>query len=183
MGWYYSHHATKGDLIAELISESVGPEWTRKTIANSVRGAVLWTVNQMSNSTTGETRLFIGCDLLEKNGEWGHKPMCEDDGPYYFSCPLKYLDMVPERNAEWRQKVREHHARRGRRFSVGQQVALIGCTIPWVRITSANPLQGEYQGTRYRLNRGVLGEVMQEPDGQDMAIHYKPTTLQAHTGI
>ena len=100
-----------------------------------------------------------------------------------YSCPLKYLDMVPERNAEWRQKVREHHARRGRRFSVGQQVALIGCTIPWVRIISTNPLQGEYQGTRYRLNRAVLGEVMQEPDGQDMAIHYKPTTQQAHTGI
>ena len=188
MGWYYSHHATKEELINELVSESVGPEWTRKVIAKSVRGSVLWTVNQMSNSTTGENRLFIGCDLLEKSGPWwGHKPMCEGDGPYYYSCPLKYLSMVPEQNAEWRRIVREHHARRTRRFSVGQQVELIGCTIPWVRITSANPLQGEYQGMRYRLNRGILGEIMQEPeqapDGQNLAAYCKPMNDQPQPGI
>ena len=113
--------------------------------------------------------------------------MCEGDGPYYYSCPLKYLSMVPEQNAEWRRIVREHHARRTRRFSVGQQVELVGCTIPWVRITSTNPLQGEYQGTRYRIARGILGEIMQEPeqapDGQNLAAYCKPMNDQPQPGI
>lgn len=183
MGWLY-RKCSKQDLINDLLADDFGPEWERKVLAHAVRGNVLWTVNQISNRNTGGSDTFIGCDLLQKDGEWwGYKGMDESMGPCYYTCPLKYLSLAPERNPQWRQKVREHHARRGRRFSVGQQVALIGCTIPWVRIISVNPLQGEYQGTRYRLNRAVLGEVMQEPDGQDMAIHYKPTTQQAHTGI
>jgi hypothetical protein len=169
MGWFFSN-ASKSDLIKELISESAGADWTRTTIAHAVRGTVLWTVNQMSRLDGSETRLFIGCDLMQKSGEyWGHKPLCEEDGPYYYSCPLKYLDMVPVQNAEWREKVREYHARRTRRFSVGQRVAVIGCTVPWVRITGTNPLTGEYAGVHYNLKRSLLGEVLQDaeaPDGQ-----------------
>jgi hypothetical protein len=169
MGWYFSN-ASKSDLIKELTSESIGAEWTRTTIAHAVRGSVLWTINQMSHLNGQETRLFIGCDLMQKyGGYWGHKPLCEEDGPYYYSCPLKYLDMVPVQNADWRVKVREYHARRTRQFETGQRVEVIGCTVPWVRITSANPLTGEYAGVRYNLKRSLLGEVLQDaevPDGQ-----------------
>ncbi|MGK2927659.1 MAG: hypothetical protein ACSLE2_18755 [Lysobacterales bacterium] len=169
MGWYFSN-ASKSDLIKELTSESIGAEWTRTTIAHAVRGSVLWTVNQVSRLNGQESRLFIGCDLLQKSGGyWGHKPLSEEDGPYYYSCPLKYLDMVPVQNADWRVKVREYHARRTRQFETGQRVEVIGCTVPWVRITSANPLTGEYAGVRYNLKRSLLGEVLQDaevPDGQ-----------------
>ena len=54
-------------------------------------------------------------------------------------------------------------------IQVGQRVEVIGCTVPWVRITSTNPLTGEYAGVRYNLKRSLLGEVLQDaeaPDGQ-----------------
>jgi hypothetical protein len=45
--------------------------------------------------------------------------MDESVFPYYFSCPLKYLEMVPLEqyggNAEWRKGVQEYHAEKRRR--------------------------------------------------------------------
>lgn len=183
MGWFFSQNDSKADLIKSLVSPSAGAEWTRTTIAHAVRGSVLWTVNQISDGS--ETRVFIGCDLMEKNGEyWGHKPLCEEDGPYYYSCPLKYLSMAPEQNAEWREKVRKYHNQRARRFSVGQRVAVIGCTIPWVRITGTNPLTGEYGGVHYNLKRSLLGEILQDaeaPDGQFLTGSAKSSDRQEKT--
>ena len=46
----------------------------------------------------------------------GIKDMEETAHPYYYSCPLKYLNMVPiDRfggNAKWREEVIAHHQRR-----------------------------------------------------------------------
>ena len=45
---------------------------------------------------------------------WGYKDLDEAMFPYYFSCPLKYLDMVPIEiyggHPEWRERVRAYHA-------------------------------------------------------------------------
>ena len=186
MGWFFSN-ASKSDLIKELTSESAGADWKRTTIAHAVRGSVLWTVNQMSRLNGQETRLFIGCDLMQKSGGyWGHKPLCEEDGPYYYSCPLKYLDMVPVQNADWREKVREYHGRRTRQFAIGQWVAVIGCTIPWVRITGTSPLTGEYGGGNYNLKRSLLGDILQDaeaPDGHFLATPAKSSDWQENAVI
>ena len=32
--------------------------------------------------------------------------------PYYYTCPLSYLDLAPEQSADWRAGVRAYHARR-----------------------------------------------------------------------
>jgi hypothetical protein len=32
--------------------------------------------------------------------------------PYYYSCPLSYLDLAPEQSADWRAGVRAYHVRR-----------------------------------------------------------------------
>jgi hypothetical protein len=61
-------------------------------------------------------RRYIGCHLLESSGgEWGYKSLDESVHPYYYSCPLRYLDMAPVRSSEWREGVRAYHA--GRRKS------------------------------------------------------------------
>lgn len=61
------------------------------------------------------TERWIGCDLLEyskRDEGWGYKDMDESMHPYYYSCPLSYLDMVPVVGSEeWRQGVREYHQR------------------------------------------------------------------------
>ena len=67
----------------------------------------------------GESTAFIRCDLLQGSGnDWGHKPLEEAMHPYYYSCPLRYLDMAPEQCRDWRDGVRAHHARRNARKSV-----------------------------------------------------------------
>lgn len=66
---------------------------------------------------TQPTERWIGCDLMrhQKDYGWGYKDLDEICGPYYYSCPLKYLDLVPIEtyggNDEWRENVRQYHAR------------------------------------------------------------------------
>ena len=63
------------------------------------------------------TQRWIACDLLryERDCGWGYKDLDESMHPYFYSCPLKYLDLVPIEqyggNVEWRGFVRSHHAR------------------------------------------------------------------------
>jgi len=61
----------------------------------------------------GESAILIGCHLLESEGhEWGYKSLVEAEHPYYYSCPLRYLDMVPQRCATWRARVHAFHQQR-----------------------------------------------------------------------
>jgi hypothetical protein len=140
MGWYYTKGATKTDIIALLTQEQprqaasrwsnaeqrsvpCGYDFSRKTLHQCVRSSVLWTVEEtIRYKEPVERDLFIGCYLLKGGrGEAGYKPMDESMGPRYCSCPLAYLDMVPEANREWREKVRAYHAERTPRRSPRQQ--------------------------------------------------------------
>ena len=129
MGWLFKPGSTRRELIEERTNG-----WERKApdgmtvrsqcLAHCYRGGVfsgvLWTVWERTFKEDGEqvqpTERWIGCGLLQYSRSdegWGYKDMEEASGPYYFSCPLGYLRMVPEvANEQWRQEVREHHARR-----------------------------------------------------------------------
>ncbi len=128
MGWTYPCGATRKSLI-----ENRTKPWERELndctvkstcLAHCFRGGrfsgVSWAVWERTIERNGvqvePEQCWITCDLIRcDSGEWGYKDMSEACGPFYFSCPLKYLDLVPlERyggNADWRQQVREHHAR------------------------------------------------------------------------
>ena len=133
MGWLFTPGSDRKTLIAER-AES----WER-TLGNSVevksvclahcyRGnsftGVLWSVWERTFANHDgddkyKTQRWIQCDLLRFdrcNDGWGYKDMEESMHPYYYSCPLKYLEMVPidqfGGNEEWRQIVREHHEQR-----------------------------------------------------------------------
>ena len=61
----------------------------------------------------GQSLRYIRCDLLERSGgQWGYKPLDESMHPYYYTCPLSYLDLAPEQSADWRAGVRAFHTRR-----------------------------------------------------------------------
>lgn len=131
MGWLFKSGSTRKQLIAERTSN-----WTREgaesvtvtttCLAHCYRGnvysGVLWATWERTYTKDGEqaqpTERWITCDLLryQKDYGWGYKDMDESMHPYYYSCPLKYLDLVPidiyGGNAEWRDGVRTHHARR-----------------------------------------------------------------------
>ncbi len=153
MGWDFTAGATKQDIIARLTKTTT----TTKTVAQAVRGNVLWTVRETIHPD-GTIARWIGCDLLgaERGFGWGYKDMNEEMGPYYFTCPLKFLDMAPVANAAWRETVRAKAAVRAKKLALGQTVALVGATIPALTITSLRPLLGTYGGQTYRLPRRLI---------------------------
>ena len=131
MGWLFKCGSTRRGLIEERIkgwerTKSDGLLITSRCLAHCYRGGaftgVLWSVWERTFTRIGEvadpTQRWIQCDLLryQRDYGWGYKDMEESCGPYYFSCPLKYLRMVPIEqyggNASWRNEVREYHERR-----------------------------------------------------------------------
>ena len=117
MGTYYPYGATKQDIIKECCEGyNIGTQGTARTIKKCLRGNVLWRVLELYSKPAGIIERIICCDLLSTaNGDWGYKPMDESMGPFYYSCPLSYLDGTRVLNKEWREGVREHHKRNSER--------------------------------------------------------------------
>jgi hypothetical protein len=110
MGWLFKSGCSRRDLIAERTQD-----WERtnaedivvKTtcLAHCYRGGVfsgvLWTVWGRSFTRDGAevqpSERWIGCDLLrcQIGFGWGHKDLDESMHPYFYSCPLKSLDLMP----------------------------------------------------------------------------------------
>jgi hypothetical protein len=115
MGWTYSQSwRSKEELVRYLKSPDRNGEHYQM-IASTVRGNHHWYVARYQKD--GQDITFIGLDLMQSGREdgWGYKPMDESVGPYYYDCPLKFLDMVSEpvgNAAEWRAKVREQHRKK-----------------------------------------------------------------------
>lgn len=165
MGWLFTYNSTKQELIRARTALWETDATCGEILAYCVRGNGLWKVVEVEDRRTDAKERYIALDRLayDKGSRgWGYKDLYESEHPYYYDCPLGYLDMVPVACEGWRALVRAYHARRSRRFEVGQQIGLLDCRIPWARITSVRPLRGEYAGQRYRLRRALLGEVMAE---------------------
>lgn len=168
MGWDFRHGASKADVIKELTKPWERDGRTHRAIARAVRGNVLWTVNEHTDKTSGAATREIGCCLLRKERAygWGYKGMCESMGPYYYTCPLLYLDMVPVANQDWRDEVRRQHMARedqaatAKTLTVGACISLVGATIPEVTIVGKRKRTwiGEYAGRQYRIPVSMIGE-------------------------
>ncbi len=157
MGWSFTPHQSKAGLVRERTAPWETEEARGTTLAHCLRGQCLWKVVEIERD--GAKERYIALDLLAyQGGSWGYKDLYEAMHPYYYNCPLGYLDLAPAECAAWREGVRAYH----RRFTVGQRVQLIRCPIPWVRITRLKPLCGEYGGIVYRLRRADLGELLTE---------------------
>ena len=67
-------------------------------------------VDGVAGLKAGESTYLIRCDLLEgSHNGWGYKGRDESMHPYYYSCPLEYLEIAPDVSPGWRKRVREHH--------------------------------------------------------------------------
>jgi hypothetical protein len=111
---------TRDQLIRELTATEDTERSRIEVIDHSLVGNVLWTVVRVTAKQAGvlglapgESATLIGCHLLESEGrEWGYKSLDEAEHPYYYSCPLRYLDMAPQRCATWRARVHAFHQQR-----------------------------------------------------------------------
>jgi len=121
MGWHSCESWTRKSLITELKQGQDADTFKSKMVVSCYKGGpgrgVLWSVWEVTEK--GLTKFIIACDLLQYNKRygWSYKPMDESMGPCYYSCPMKYLNMVPVVNAGWRAKVLAYHAERQRRPS------------------------------------------------------------------
>lgn len=122
MGWYGTYGTTRKEMIASICKDWEKDGRGVNYIAKQYKGAsfkgVLYVVGQpWSTAFDGlhveniEDR-FITVYLLEFRRDktygdsWAYKGMDESVHPYYYSCPKKYLNMVPTvQNAEWRKSV------------------------------------------------------------------------------
>ena len=100
MGWTYPTGVSRQELIEQRTKS-----WEREI--NGVR----------DGEQVERTQRWITCDLIRCHaGDWGYKDMQEAEHPYYYSCPQKYLDLVPIEqyggHAEWRDEVRHRHQER-----------------------------------------------------------------------
>jgi hypothetical protein len=129
MGWLFRQDITRKELIAER-TESwerqsgetiVQSECLAKCFRGNVFSGVLWAVWERRFVKDGEDteprQRWITCDLIQyrRDAGFGFKDMDESMGPYYYSCPMSYLELVPidefGGNAEWRAEVINHHER------------------------------------------------------------------------
>ena len=162
MGWTFPHDASRRDVIDELTRDQSSEGKVFRTLRKCFRGNTMYALHESGKE--GETRKWLAVYLLQRSqGTWGYKDMDESMGPYYFDCPVSYLDQADEPTSDtarkWRTDVRERAAARAaKKPRKGETWTLVGCRIPSVKITSLRPLRGTAQGSVYRIKRALLGE-------------------------
>lgn len=170
MGWLYGWNSRK-----ELVTHLVDEPQSYKTLAHATTRengqSILWAVHEFPMDSPSETyrgKKFIACYLMDSDkGMHGYKDMEESMGPYFYSCPLAYLDMVPEvTNQEWRDgvKARVEAETKRKKFmklvAVGNIVQLPASYKPnKFRVVSLMPLLGEANGTTYRIPKNKIEAV------------------------
>jgi hypothetical protein len=107
MGWT-GHTYDRRPAVDIVREELVGSGERYKAVANS--GAKYWVIQ---NTTTSE-RIAVVVLTRRSHGDLYTKVVDESMGPYDYNFPLRLLNMLGEPlgelSAEWREKVREHHA-------------------------------------------------------------------------
>jgi hypothetical protein len=112
MGWDHSSHwSDKDDVVHYLKNAYKNAVIHHQTYEGGQH--ILWSVLCKPNDIANKEELLIVCDLIgySTNG-WGHKTMNEMMGPFYYSCPIHFLNLTDEskyKNEGWRNKVTEYH--------------------------------------------------------------------------
>lgn len=116
MGWVF--HVTdygRDAFIKERTANEDTSSVSWECIAFADKGSRLWKVIRRTVIATGESTTFIALDLIKKaRGQgWGYKDMSEYEGPAYYDCPKRLLDLAPlpsdanEYAVEWRKELAE----------------------------------------------------------------------------
>ena len=113
MGWYGGYNSRQEviDEITKGYASPHDPNLTTTCLKHCTRGNIVWGVWERTLSD-GNVKRWITCDLMQYyrgDRTWSYKPMDESMHPYYYTCPLRYLDMVPAECTEWREGVKEYH--------------------------------------------------------------------------
>lgn len=119
MGYDFTQGASKKDVVTEQIQSSENTRTLAHKVVREDGTNVLWAVKETTQESGGSMR-WIYCGLMynKKGFGWGYKGMDEICGPFYYSCPMKFLDLAPTQSILWRGHVRvyaEQHPSKARR--------------------------------------------------------------------
>lgn len=160
-----TYRATRDQAIHDELT-SVGSSST--VLAHRAIGNRLWLLAQ-TRSGEHAGRIWIGLTLIDsRRGEVAVKCMDETVGPYYYDCPLTFLDRadapVGPYAGPWREQVHAFHANRAARRAAIRQ-----------------GLRVSYDGRTYVLRHslGRRGWEVQREDG--MVFRMKARQLQQAT--
>lgn len=175
MGWTYPYGASRRQIIAELTpAEVLRENGSRfRTLRHCCRGNVLYALHE-SVAPDGTSTRWIGVSLMQRYGDsWGYKDLSENEHPYYYNCPVSYLDEAGETSnehaKEWRKACRENAAKKAaqtaKRPQVGETWSCHGAVCKKIRIHEvrgrrivAVDLAG---GGLYRIPKKLLGELLE----------------------
>lgn len=123
MGWLFGWNTRKE--LADHLIQGNGVH----TLKHCFAGNNLWAVQEV-DTTDGKRIRFLALYLIKGRNNsrdgWGYKDMDETAGPYYYNCPLSYLDMVPDpmttHSTPWRERVRKYWAKANQKLQLGQMI-------------------------------------------------------------
>jgi hypothetical protein len=113
MGWLFPYHTySRRTLINERIEGWEHNGNKAVVLKHCMKGNNLWKLIELTYSTGDKIR-FIALDMLRKSdGVWGYKDLDESCGPYYYNCPLGYIEQCTPAKSEfaikWREQVKEY---------------------------------------------------------------------------
>jgi hypothetical protein len=145
MGWYFeSEKRTKREFANSIINGLEYRFLDSKVIAHRLDGKELWLVEQYTSPKTGNIESIIVLFLLDsQNGSWGYKCITENMGPYYYKCPVKFLDLAPVANPEWRAKV----------LAAAERRAATKAAIKFIEVGDTLVLPDNYSPNRLKVDR------------------------------
>lgn len=166
MGWLFGHEQSRSQLIGRLTRDEEHDGVIRRCLRHCTSGNVLWSVWEIQRPGDAPFR-YIGCDLMayDRNCRgWGYKDLCESMEPFYYSCPLAYLDMVPPAAPAWREQVRAYHAARSRSVTLGDTLTFKGLSITEAVVVGRRRRTWiiECNGMHYALPPRLLRHVVEQ---------------------
>ena len=162
MSWTFLYNAPDKNQVIEECTLTSGSLCCIKKTTN---GNELWTLWLDNSSGTKSIALFL---LARRDNTWGYKYISEASGPYYYKCPLAFLEEAPVQNQSWRDKVLVYHNERkktykiARTIRVGQVVTLRDSTPSKFTVIKINPFLGVANGCTYKLYKSRVIDIQGE---------------------
>jgi hypothetical protein len=109
--------------------------------------------------------------MAADQGWWGYKDMDESMGPTDASCPMSYLNMVPDPGGyatAWRERVKAHHEKAakfnglkiGTKVKLRAGITLAGSPLTEATIASVRPLRATSGFLNFRLSKKHIDAIL-----------------------
>lgn len=170
MGWLFPYHTTtKASLVNDVTNDIIAAGHTINATKSVGKG--LWMLVTPKNLD----KPIIVFYLMEKHGTWGYKDMDESAHPFFYDCPLAWLDKAPILSQAWRDGV---HAKLKKKMDMKEAASKIvankaynvngfwkfrGYPLTQLFVTSTKPCLGRVNGDIIKISRKLKAALVEIP--------------------